>query len=97
MAGDRAATTLGYSVPEQARLLFENGILQNRFLQGYLPDSADKAVDFISFEGSHAPSLPINWRFAESVSALKAYEATMINALLQKKYGVGPVQVKINT
>ncbi|KAK6086347.1 Succinyl-CoA-L-malate CoA-transferase beta subunit [Seiridium cupressi] len=86
-----------YSIPEEANLLFHEGILGNPHLKGKLPAGASDASRTITFEGSDVPSLPINWRFAESISALKAYEATIINVLLQKKYGVGPVKVKINT
>ncbi|KAK9422250.1 hypothetical protein SUNI508_04929 [Seiridium unicorne] len=86
-----------YSIPEEANLLFHEGILSNPHLKGKLPAGASDASRTITFEGSDVPSLPINWRFAESISALKAYEATIINVLLQKKYGVGPVKVKINT
>lgn len=86
-----------YSVPEQTGLLFRKGILANPLLEKNLPTEAQEAASTITFEGSDAPSLPINWRFAESISALKAYEATILNVILKKKYGVGPVQIKINT
>ncbi|PSR99243.1 CoA-transferase family III domain-containing protein [Coniella lustricola] len=86
-----------YSVPAEAKRVFENGILHNPLVQRYLPAEAAEAAKHITFEGSDKPSLPINWRFAESISALKAYEATVLNVLLQRKYGVDPVQIKINT
>jgi hypothetical protein len=86
-----------YSVPVQADLLFKQGILANRLVQKDLPEGADAAATKICFEGSDSPSLPINWRFAESISALKAYEATILNVLLTKKFGIEPVRVKINT
>ena len=42
-------------------------------------------------------SIPINWRFAESVGSLKGLEAILVNALLGRKYGLSPTAVKINT
>ncbi|KAI4591746.1 hypothetical protein KJ359_012611 [Pestalotiopsis sp. 9143b] len=86
-----------YSIPNQTDLLFRKGILANPLLEKNLPAEAQEAASTITFEGSDAPSLPINWRFAESISALKAYEATILNVILKKKYGAGPVQIKINT
>ncbi|KAL4747564.1 hypothetical protein BDW72DRAFT_196639 [Aspergillus terricola var. indicus] len=41
--------------------------------------------------------IPINWRFAESISALKGLEALWLNALIKAKYGHAPVEVDINT
>ena len=86
-----------YSVPSQADLVFKQGILANPLVRKNLPEEADAAASKISFEGSDSPSLPINWRFAESIAALKACEATVLNVLLHKKYGIEPAQVKINT
>lgn len=86
-----------YSVPSQADLVFKQGILANPLVRKNLPEEADAAAGKITFEGSDCPSLPVNWRFAESISALKACEATILNVLLQKKYGIEPAQVKINT
>ncbi|KAF3018923.1 hypothetical protein E8E14_010767 [Neopestalotiopsis sp. 37M] len=86
-----------YSIPEQTDRLFRKEILANRLLEKNLPAEAHEAASTVTFEGSDAPTLPINWRFAESIAALKAYEATILNILLKKKYGVGPVEIKINT
>ncbi|THC90280.1 hypothetical protein EYZ11_010256 [Aspergillus tanneri] len=36
----------------------------------------------VHFEGNAKPSIPINWRFAESISALKGLKATMIKLLV---------------
>lgn len=85
-----------YSIPEQASELLRSGILGNKCQKG-LPEEVGHYASFVKFEGSHAPSLAINWRFAESVSALKGFEAVMINVLLKKKYDVEPKQVTINT
>lgn len=87
-----------YSVPEQADSLFRAGVLGNPLIAKNLPAGAVEASKSIRFEGSDEPSLPVNWRFAESIAALKAYEATVVNVLLQRKYGVErPAEVVINT
>ena len=87
-----------YSVPQQADSLFRSGILRNPLIAKNLPVGAVEASKSIRFEGSDEPSLPVNWRFAESIAALKAYEATVVNLLLQKKFEVDkPVEVVINT
>lgn len=86
-----------YSVPQQAQKLFEDGILRNPLISRSLPPEALKYGDKVKYVGSTAPSIPINWRFAESISSLKGLEATMLNVLLAKKYGVEPQAVIINT
>lgn len=86
-----------YSVPEEARLLLQNGILSNPLITKHLPSGVLEASRSISFDGNDTPSIPINWRFAESISSLKGLEATVLNLLLQKKYNIGPVSVNVNT
>ncbi|KAK8052184.1 CoA-transferase family III domain-containing protein [Apiospora rasikravindrae] len=87
-----------YSVPNEAESLFRKGVMGNPLIEKNLPDGAIEASKTIRFEGSEKPSLPINWRFAESIAAIKAYEATVINVLLQRKYGMEkPAEVVINT
>lgn len=86
-----------YSVPEQSRELFLKGILENPLIKNTIPSEAVDFANTISFEGTNAPSIPINWRFAESISALKACEAAVVAALLKRRYGVEPPQVRINT
>ncbi|KAL6230139.1 hypothetical protein BDW75DRAFT_248920 [Aspergillus navahoensis] len=86
-----------YSVPEAARSLLHQGILQNPLLQKNIPQDAAALAEFVSYSGSQKPSIPINWRFAESISALKGLEALWVNALLGAKYAQAPVQVEINT
>lgn len=86
-----------YSVPEEARQLLRDGILLNPLVLKHLPAGALEASRTISFEGSATPSIPINWRFAESISSLKGLEATVLNVLLKKKYNLDPVKVNINT
>lgn len=88
---------MDYSVPEQTKQLFNKGILENPLIASDLPTGAAAAASRISFTGSDLPSIPINWRFAESISALKALEATLVNVLLKRKYGLEPVSITIDT
>ncbi|KAI0393162.1 CoA-transferase family III [Xylariaceae sp. FL0594] len=85
-----------YSVPFEAKALFEDGILTNPLHKSLPPQLAGLAKN-VKFEGSAKPSIPINWRFAESISALKAFEATMLNYLIISKYNAEPSNVTINT
>ena len=89
--------TLDYSVPEATRALLHQGILQNPLLQSNSPRNAAALATAIQYSGNRKPSIPINWRFAESKSALKGLEALWLNALLGVKYGKAPVRVDINT
>ena len=86
-----------YSIPQQTQQLFEDGILRNPLISKSLPPEALKCADKVKYVGSSAPSIPINWRFAESISSLKGLEATMLNVLLVKRYNVEPQEVVINT
>lgn len=88
---------MDYSVPEQTKQLFNKGILENPLIASDLPTGAAAAASRISFTGSDLSSIPINWRFAESISALKALEATLVNVLLKRKYGLEPVSITIDT
>lgn len=85
-----------YSVPQEAEAVFQQGILENPLMQ-HLPASLKELSRLVRFEGNALPSIPVNWRWAESISALKALEATMLNDLLVKKYKISPVEVIINT
>ena len=87
---------LSYSVPKEAQKVFENEVLNNPLIPS-LPPEIKEAGNLVHFTGNDLPSIPINWRFAESVSALKAFEATMLNVLRARKYGVKPSEVSINT
>ncbi|KAI1816961.1 CoA-transferase family III [Poronia punctata] len=89
-------STSEYSVPQEAKALFEDGILRHP-LHKDLPSELRSLAKYVQFEGSAKPSVPINWRFAESISALKAFEATMLNHLVSTKYDVEPSKVTINT
>ncbi|KAF2628901.1 CoA-transferase family III [Macroventuria anomochaeta] len=86
-----------YSIPQETKSVFENGILNNPLIASTLPKGIAEAAAKVRFEGVDKPSIPINWRFAESISALKGLEAAMINVLLQRKYGLEPQEAVINT
>ncbi|KAH0012263.1 hypothetical protein KCU78_g9762, partial [Aureobasidium melanogenum] len=86
-----------YSVPQETQRVFLDGILNDPLIAPTLPEKAKEYAAQVSFVGSDAPSLPINWRFAESIASLKGLESIMINALLDKKYKSGPVKVEIDT
>lgn len=86
-----------YSVPEQSRKLFDEGILHNPLIAKSLPHEAIEYGAKVKYVGSKLPSIPINWRFAESIASLKGLEATMLNVLLARKYGIEPQEVVINT
>src|ERR1700759_608912 len=86
----------GYSVPKETKELFEKEILENSRIPS-LPKEIKEAGKLVTFTGNDAPSIPINWRFAESVSALKAFEASMLNVIRSKKYGAKFSEVEINT
>ena len=62
----------------------------------YLPDGIQHAARKITSARSKLPSIPINRRFAESVSALKV-EGAMLNVLLYEKDGIPHQNVYINT
>lgn len=85
-----------YSVPRESKKVFVEGILNNPLIRG-LPTGLIDSAQLIHFEGNELPSIPVNWRWAESIAALKAFEATMINHLLTRKYKILPVEVTINT
>ena len=85
-----------YSVPSEAKTLLEKEILKNNLIPT-LPSEIHEAAKHVHFTGNSAPSIPIPWRFAESVAALKAFEACMLNVLRSKKYGVSFEDVTIDT
>ena len=91
------ASVAAYSVPEETKKLFYEGILNNPLIKPTLPKEIEECAKKINFVGTDKPSLPINWRFAESISALKGLEAAMVNVLLERKYGVKPEKIVINT
>jgi hypothetical protein len=86
-----------YSIPEEAQKVFQDGILNNKLVASTLPKEIEECAKTVRFEGTDVPTLPINWRFAESISALKGLEAAMVNVLLKRKYGMEPQEAIINT
>jgi hypothetical protein len=85
-----------YCIQEESHKLLDTGILNNPLIRG-LPAEIQNFRHLITFEGKQEPSVPIVWRFAESISSLKAFEALMLNVLLVRKYGIQPANIKINT
>jgi hypothetical protein len=77
--------------------LLVNGVLKNPLILPDLPKEILECAEKVHFEGNDAPSIPINWRFAESIASLKGLEAAMINVLLQRKYNIEPQKIVINT
>jgi hypothetical protein len=90
--GDKA-----YSIPQETQKVFQDGILKNQLIASTLPKEIDECAKTVRFEGTNKPTIPINWRFAESISALKGLEAAMVNVLLERKYGLEPQEAVINT
>jgi hypothetical protein len=88
--------TPDYSIPHEAEKVLRHGIISNPLMVN-LPSDLPQLAKLVRFEGNATPSIPINWRLAESISALKAFEATMVNCILKRKYGVEPAEVTINT
>jgi hypothetical protein len=86
-----------YSVPRESERVLKEGIINNPLITKDAPEEIGAYAEKVQFEGHDAPVIPINWRFAESVSSLKGFEATMIMALLKRKYGVDIEKVVINT
>ena len=86
-----------YSVPQQAQAVLQEGILSHDKILPLLPADAKENSSKIKFEGSPLPSLPINWRFAESIASLKGLEAIVLSSLLKRKYNVVPQEILINT
>ncbi|KAI8297908.1 Succinyl-CoA--L-malate CoA-transferase beta subunit [Colletotrichum sp. SAR11_59] len=85
-----------YSVPQEAKAAFISGILENPLMKD-IPSDLKSLGHHVKFEGTSRPSIPVNWKFAESIAALKAYEATLVNRLIMKKYNAQPAEVTIDT
>ena len=88
--------TQDYSIPFETLSLLKDGIIRN-ISQRDLPIELAEAARQVEFEGSDLPSIAINWRFAESIAALKGFEAAMINVLLKRRYDHEYLPVTINT
>lgn len=89
-------STAAYSIPSETRRLLIDGILNNK-LHSSLPTDIEDAANSIEFIGTDLPIIPINWRFAESISSLKGFQAAMLNVLVKRKYGVDYQKIIINT
>ena len=87
----------GYSVPQEAGWIFREGVLQNALIAKYLPPETLQAAKKIRFIGSDRPSVPVNWRIAESVASVHALEAAVLGVLLAKKYGIEAPEAEIDT
>lgn len=86
-----------YSVPKEARQVLEDQILQHPWIRQYIPPEASKFASSITFVGNSEPSIPVNWRFAESAAALSALEASLVAALVHRKYNIKVSDAIINT
>ncbi|KIW37097.1 uncharacterized protein PV06_10724 [Exophiala oligosperma] len=86
-----------YSVPHEARKVLEEGIFANTSISHILPTEAKNFAACVRFVGSDKPSIPINWRLAESAAALKGLEACLVATLLKTKYHVDISNATINT
>jgi hypothetical protein len=96
--GPRPDTTLAYfsRIGVDLQQVFVWGILHNTLLP-VLPKEVAEYAKCVQFQGNASPSVPVNWRWTESISALKALEATIANRLLVEKSMIEPVEVLINT
>ncbi|PPQ67239.1 hypothetical protein CVT24_011558 [Panaeolus cyanescens] len=87
-----------YSVPVEARKLFFDGIIHNPLHSSLnLPPEIEEAASFVHYVGGHHPVVPVIWRFAEGISAMKGFQASMLNLLLKRKYGLDFQRIEINT
>lgn len=87
----------GYDIPSECKKLLVEGILHNPLMASNLPPEAEDLANLITFEGSQLPSIPVVWRYAESISALKGLETIFINVILKRKYGFQAQKATINT
>lgn len=96
MNGIKGPETSSYSVPRQAERIFHDELLGNPLISKYLPSGIAGAAAKVRFTGTDDPTMPVNWRLAESASALLALEAALVGQLLEKKYNVQAPEVEIN-
>ncbi|KAK1216289.1 hypothetical protein PQX77_021098 [Marasmius sp. AFHP31] len=89
-------TTPPYSVPTQAAQLLKHGLIFNSLHQS-CPAEVQDTYKLIEFRGADLPSIPVNWRLAESIAAIKGFEASMLNVLLRRKLGIEPPKIVIDT
>ncbi len=93
-AGDTSANK--YSVPREAEKILCQKLLLDPRISKNLPPDLLRVATKVRFVGSDAPRLPLNWRVAESCSALHGLLATLVGVLLEKKYGVEAPEVVID-
>ncbi|EEU43602.1 uncharacterized protein NECHADRAFT_45502 [Fusarium vanettenii 77-13-4] len=86
-----------YSVPRSTAGVYKHAILENPLISKDLPLEVRNGAAAINFTGSDDPSLPVNWRFTEAVSSLKALEAGLVDVILQRRHGLESHQITINT
>ncbi|TFK34340.1 CoA-transferase family III domain-containing protein [Crucibulum laeve] len=89
-------TVDSYSIPAESKKLLHDELVNNK-LHNSAPKEIREAAKYIHYTGSRLPVVPINWRFAESVAAVKGYYGAMLNVLLKKKYGIPYQSISINT
>ena len=85
-----------YSVPAQASQLLRDGLVFNELHQS-CPLEVQDVYKLIEFRGGDTPSIPINWRLAESIATIKGFEACMLNVLLKRRFAIEPQKVVIDT
>jgi hypothetical protein len=86
-----------YSIPAESKKLLIEGLLENPKIAKDIPAEAKDFAKRIRFKGTDLPSIPINWRFAESAASLKAFEACIVAALVKRKYDVEVTGAEIDT
>ena len=86
-----------YSVPSESSQLLHSALLSNPKISKDIPPEAATFASRVHFKGTDLPSIPINWRFAESAASLKGFEACIVSALVKRKYGVDLKGAEINT
>ncbi|KAF5318622.1 hypothetical protein D9619_010978 [Psilocybe cf. subviscida] len=85
-----------YSVPLEARKVLLDGIINNP-LHSSCPAELKEAAESIEYVGHDKPTIPVNWRFAESISAIKGFYGSMLNVLMKKKYDIDYQKIVIDT
>jgi hypothetical protein len=60
-------TSKEYSAQHEAENLLVNEIIRNPLMKS-LPAELEGLSKHVRYEGSSQPSIPINWRFAESIA-----------------------------
>ncbi|KAG0651079.1 Succinyl-L-malate -transferase beta subunit [Hyphodiscus hymeniophilus] len=85
-----------YDLIGETYQVLNTAILQNPLITPFIPANVDAYASRIKFTGHRSPAIPVPWRFAESIGALKGLEAIMTGNLLTQKYSLPPQRVEIN-